>query len=61
MPGVVPVRFLRGVRHFSLGVDVWISMKHTYHNARSQQYAGDPEFSIMQSILCLMCLYFPSA
>ena len=61
MLGVVPVSLSRGVGPLSLDVAVWFIMKHTYNNVRSQQYADDPDLSIMQLIVRLICLYFPSA
>ena len=47
MLGIVPSSISRGFRHLSLAVTVWLNMKHTYNNIRSQKYAGDPDLSIM--------------
>ena len=33
-------------------------MKHTYNNARSEQYVGDPDLFITQLVIHFMCLYF---
>ena len=60
MSGVVPVSLSRWVRHLSLAVAVWFSMKHTYNNTRSHKYAGDPYLYIIHLVVCFMYLYFPS-
>ena len=61
MSGVVPVSLSRGVHHLSFTVIVWFNIKYTYNNTRSQHYAGDPDPSIMQLVVCLIYLYFLSA
>ena len=60
MSCVVPVIISRGVVPLILAVDILFSMKHTHNNTRSQQYAGDLDLSIIQLVICLMVLYFPS-
>ena len=48
----------KGVRYVQMLL--YDLMKHTYDNARSQQYAGDPDLYMMHLFVCLMCLYFLS-